>query len=696
MRMRFPPLRWCHTMMRVMALCVAVLAAQPATAQPVTVQSGEHGDFTRLVLDIGAARDWRLEGGDRQYRLILDPPATTYDIARVFDLIPRSRLADLTVAGGLALSLACPCAIAANRYRQRYLVLDIRAGADGLAQDIALPDTARLLVQAAAADRADAATGVAPVLPRPRPSPPADLQEAAQMMAAQLARAAAAGLLQPSPGNAITLTGAVPEPVPEPAPPPMKSTDPPLPGLPIRADIALDLVMPPGMSILRGGDQDGCTGAAIAMQGWSTGAELHAGLGALRSALFDARDQLQRDAVTALARHYLAFGFGAEAAFWLGQIDEAPPLLLALSGLVDDMLGPHFPPAPDPLACSDDELLWRYLDGAVDPALLTTEEAGRLQRATASLPAPLRDQIAPRVARALLTDGFDDAAHNLRDLLWRAGRLSAGALLRLDRDLGLDHAPPQEMRAALDLALRDAGGEAVAALAHAMAFDRAAGLPVDADRLTAAEAMLRENALDPATLPLWHEVVLAHAAVGDFDRMLAMLSSLQVPPEARDTALTALFDARLAAGDTPALFLLARSFGSVWQAEGSQAGRARVAAIAHLRDLGLTGAADALRAGQRVLILPAATIARPMPEDDLRMAWRAGDWPRIAAEATGPHRAMAERLLAGQDTGAARDPAQLASDLPLLSAQLADSRALRDTVAALLTAPAPRRAAVTE
>lgn len=679
-------------MMRVVALFGAVLATLPAVAQPVTVQSGEHRDFTRLVLDIGAARDWRLDGGDRQFRLILDPPATTYDIARVFDRIPRSRLADLAVAGGLALSLGCPCEIAASRYRQRYLVLDIREGAGRPAQEITLPDTARLLVQAAAAERTDVATGGAPVLPRPRPAPTADLQEAAQMMAAQLARAAAAGLLQPSPGHPISL----PRSVPEPAPPPMDSTDPPTPGLPIRADTALDLVLPPGLSILRAADRDGCSGAAIPLQDWSAGAEVHKGLGALRSALYDARDQVQHGAVTALARHYLAFGFGAEAAFWLGQIEDAPPLLLALSGLVDDRPGPHFALAPDLLGCSDDELLWRYLDGVVDPALLTPEEAGRLQRATASLPPPLRDQIAPRVARGLFADGFEGAAHNLRDMLWRGGQLSAGALLRLDRDLGLEHGPPQNQREALALALRDAGGEAVAALAHAMAFDREAGLPIDPDRLTAAEAMLRENVLGPATLPLWHEVVLAHAAVGDFDRMLAMLSSLQVPPEARDATLTALFDARLAAGDTPALFLLARSFGSVWQAEGSQAGRARVAAIAHLSELGLTGAADALRAGQKVLILPAATTARPMPEDDLRIAWRAGDWPRIAAEATGPHRALAERLLAGQDTGAARDQASLAGDLPLLSAQLADSRVLRDTVAALLSAPAPRRAAVTE
>ncbi|WP_439138819.1 hypothetical protein [Roseicyclus sp.] len=673
-----------------LALFCTSLGVGAVAAQTIAVQSGEHQGFTRLVLDIGATRNWQLEGGDRQYRLVLDPPAAAFAIGRVFDLIPRSRLADLSIDDGLVLALACDCEIDASRYQQRYLLLDIRPAATGSPPETILPDTARLLLPSSALDM----DGFVPnVAARPEQAP-IDLQEAGRLMAAQLARAAAAGLLQASEGRPMTDADPIAETRDGAAIDVPTSTiaenlgDPPLTTPPIRAETAFDRVMPTAISIAGPGDGSGCTGAPLDMREWSAGAVVFTGLGPLRAALFDERDQLQPTAVLALARHYLSFGFGAEAAFWLDQIDTPPRILHALAALVDDLPGPHFPPMPDALACGDEELLWRYLDGAFDPALLTGEEAGRLQRATASLPDALRDQIAPRIARALHRDGFDSAARNLRDMLWRGGRLSTGALLRLDRDLGIQNADPQATREALAMALRDAGGEGVAALAHAMAFDREAGMLQSVQHIAAAEAMLRESGIGPVTIPLWHELVLAHAATGDLDRMLVLLGAPQVASQDRDATLTALFGARLAVGDTPALFLLARTFGPVWHAEGSTAGRARVATIAHLRDLGLTGAAEALNAGQRMLILPADPLDTA-PADALRMAWQEANWSRIAEEAAAPHREVAARVLNGQIENAPLDAALLASDLPRLSSQLADSRALRAAVGALLAAPSP-------
>lgn len=659
-------------------------------AQPVTVQSGEHDGFTRLVLDIGATRDWQLEKGDRQYRLMLDPPVADFAIGAVFDRIARRRLSDLVVADGLVLSLACDCDIAASRYQQRYLVLDIRTATPSQAP--AFGDLGRSVPMTQAAVMATA------TLPMPRPAPTIDLEQAARIMAAQLARAAAQGLLQASEGR--PMTDADPLPMVGPLadmtmPPPPASaveiTDLVMLSLPIRAATALDGVIPATITMTETGHEPGCTGSALNIYDWPAGAAFYEGLGGLRVALFDARDQLQPRAVLALARHYLSFGFGAEAGFWLAQIDSAPPMLFALAALVDDLPGPHFPPEDDPLACGDEELLWRYLDGAFDPTRLTSEEAGRLQRTTASLPGPLRDLIAPRIARALHRDGFENEARNLRDHLWRGGRLSAGGLLRLDRDLGLSVSDPQEMRTALATALRDAGGEGVAALAHAMHFDRETGALPDPQHIAVAEAMLREHEISPATVPLWHELVLAHGATGDHDRMLSLLSAAQVTDQDRDATLTALFAARLAAADTPALFLLAHSFGPVWRAEGSAAGRARLAAIGQLHALGLDTAAQALRAGQRMLILPPMT-TEPAPDTALRLAWRDGNWQRIAADAHGAHRAVATRFLNAENVAAQGDMTQLANDLAGLSAQLADTRALRQTVGALLAAPAPIRA----
>lgn len=717
---------WVHSRRRliwraIVAGLFGLWGASTTLAQTVTVQSGEHAGFTRLVLDIGATRDWRLDAQGDRVRLVLDPPVDGFDITRVFDMIPQTRLAALAVDDGLELTLACECVVVPERFRDRYLVLDIRAGqrppapvaADEtpaqrpLAQQ--LPDMTRILLES----RGSVAQ---PVLSEPLGAEPlaaasltdVDLQAAARIMAEQLARASAAGLLDAAAGRPMSDADPLPATVvpPTASPPPPPEPDPasqaarpiliapPVPSVPIRAETAFDMAVPRVVAAVPSDVVGRCVGEAINIADWAMGATIQSGLGALRLALYDPRDQLQPEAVLALARHYLAFGFGAEAAFWLNQINNPPKTLLALSALVDEGPGPQFPPEPEFLGCSDSELLWRYLDGALISADLTLEEAGRLQRATVALPQALFDQIAPRVARALHADGFDNEARNLRDLLWRGGRIPSGALLWLDRDLGLSLTDDATAQTVLATALRDSAGDPVTAMAHAMAFDRDRGAPMNGERLDAAEALLREYGIGQITADLWQEIVLAQARRGDLDRLLGLLAERDIADATWNDTVTLLLADRLAAQDTATVFLVARLFGTRWQAEGSTAGRVQVAAIAYLREAGLGHAADDLRSGQRLLILPAPlTDAANSTQDDnadLRRAWQGGDWRRVAESASGAHRDIAARMLAtAPDNATTSNPDALVRDLGRLADHVADSQALRAEIAALLATSAP-------
>jgi hypothetical protein len=704
--------------LRWLAVVLAAVLPLSVAAQTIPVRSGEHDGFTRLVLDIGPDRQWRLEGEGPVRRLVLDPPVGGFAIGQVFDLIPRTRLAALAADDGLVLSLACPCDVAASRYQDRYLVLDIRPAAEGQprpdaapdpeaearrAAAAALPDMARLLTRPTgpdlrpgpAVDRDPAPAPGSDPGPDPgsgttAPAVAIDLDEAARIMAEQLARAAAAGLLDAAPGRPMAdadPADLAPPPPPPVTPAPVTSPAAQVPAsLPIRAETAIDAALHHALGAEPQQNRLACRGEAMLIGPPASGGGVQVGLGALRLALYDARDVLQRDAVLALAGHYLAHGFGAEAAFWLGQIDAPPPDLVALAGLVDGRPGPHFPPEPDATLCSDDEFLWRYLDGAFADTALTAEQAGRLQRATAALSPVLRDQLVPRVARALQADGHPDSARNLRDMLARGGRVAAPELLRLDLDLGLAGPGDPEARDALALALRDDGGDPVTAIAHALAFDREAGLPPDPVRLAAAEALLRENGGGADTPGLWQELILAQAARGDLGRVIELLAEPRVTPERRDAALTRLLADRLAAADTAALYLVARVHGADWQARGSEAGRLRVAVMAQLRSAGFPAAADALRAGQRVLTLPAGPGDAPTEAERLAAAWQAEDWQSLGALAGGPHRAIATRMAEGP---ASPPPSADPPDLPALAARLADSRALRAEIAALLAQPTP-------
>jgi len=705
---------WIRAAFAVLAL---LLTAGLALSQTIAVQSGEHAGFTRLVLDIGAGRDWSLSGEGETRQLALDPPVEGFAIARVFDLIPRTRLAALEAGEALTLMLACPCDIRATRHRERYLILDIAEADPAPAPDgrpaaseaetvrrqaaaESLPDMTRLLTGAGPAPAEPASQPRAPVTPTATDPGEIDMAEAARIMAEQLARAAASGLLEAAPGRPMSDADPIPaaeieppEPAPDPVvlqprtPPDLAEPAPPARGAPLRAETALDAALHRALRAGPQRNQLGCAGVELSLRDWSAGDAVQHGLGALRLALHDDRDQLQRDAALALARHYLAFGFGAEAAHWLGQIDMPPPDLMVIAALVDARDGPHFPPEPDPLICSEEELLWRYLDGALGAHPLSEEDAGRLQRATAALPIALRDQIAPRIARRLQADGHPLAARNLRDVLQRGGRLSQGAMVQLDRDLGFARAGDAATGAALEEALRVDGADPVGAMTHALAFDRESGLPGSEIRLDAAEALLREHGLGPETGALWQEVVLAHAGTGALDRIVEMLAAADAfPEERRDAALTALISDRVAAQDIATLYLLARLHGASWRAEGSEAGRARVGAIAQLREAGLGDAAERLRAGQRLLILPARPGGAPNAGDALRSAWQGGDWAGLAAAADGPHRGIARRMLAAEAEGSAAIP----MELPALAARIADSRDLRAEVAGLLAAPAPR------
>jgi hypothetical protein len=681
------------------------LRAMAVDAQTLTVRAGEHAGFSRLVLDIGADRDWRLDGEGEARRLTLSPPVDGFETGDVFRLVPRTRLAALEGGDTLDLQLGCDCPVEVTRHEGRYLVIDIHdpgyrpasdpatvpedaaaasddepeadavegglataAPPEPAAAAVADPVPAPAAAQLAGVSGASAPGGDAAALPdmtrllagpelgpaaAASPMSPAmsaamsattpaaggvDLETAAQIMAEQLARAAASGLLDSAPLRPFTDAdpGAASAPAEPVAPRPDAGLTGPGSGpaadLPLRAETAFDAALHRTQAAEPRQPRLTCPDTVLPIAEWSASDRFDDGLGQLRLALYDARDVLQRDAVLALARHYLRFGFGAEAADWLDRIPAPPAELQRIAALVDGRPAPVGASQDAPLICSDEDLVWHLLGGtlgsATQPgpqpggqlggqpggqaAALTEEVAGRLQRATAALPTALRDQVAPRVARRLHAEGHPNPARNLRDLLHRAGTLPETALLQLDIDLGLVPGGAEATRQALALALRDDGGDPLPAMAQAMGFDRGLGLVIPPERVEAAEALLRETGGTADAAPLWHETVMALGAARDLPRLIALLDRADLPEAARMATLTALFADRAAARDTATLYVLARLFGAGWTAEGAEAGRARVAAIAELRGAGLAGAADALRAGQRMLILPARPAA-PTP-----------------------------------------------------------------------------------
>lgn len=688
---------------RVLGGALAVMAGV-ASAQPAELRSGEHDGFSRLVLDIGAGRDWVLEGGEDRWTVVFDPALDGIDASGVFERISRDRIAEVGTDTGLSLGLSCACSVTAFRFDETLLVIDVAdlpPAPDG-------PDLSRDAPVPSADQGAGAATALQalpdwrpplPVVPPASARTPGDaapaapdisLDDAARIMGEQLARAAASGLLEAAGGRPLSDADPI-----RPDPPPDAARDPAgdmaAPAPPLRATTALEAdARPPLRAALPGAAPDpfACGHSDDLRLGWSDAARIDDGLGALRAALFDDRDRPVPGAARALSRHYLQFGFADEAIHWLDTLPAPSPPLQALARVIAGEETGHFPPIDNLSGCHDGEIFWRYLDGAVSLAD-HPQAVEAIERATAALPPVLRAHIGPRLARRLAGDGAQAAAHTVRDLLDLSGVISSAALLHLDLDLGIQ--PPGDAartRDRLAEAAASGGADPARAMAQLMRYDRLARRPPDPGRLTAAEALLRETG-GAAAVGLWHEVVLARVADGAIDDALIHLSgSIDLPRSAPEwqATFTAIIADRADASDTLALLVLARLHGETWTQTGSAAGRARIAAMAHLRAAGLSPAADMLRGGQRQLILPARPAADPSPGDRLRQAWLASDWDSLADSASDPHQAVALRMQRPPPPPAAPIPA-----LPEIAAAIADSRDLRATLDALLATPAPHR-----
>ena len=160
-RHRLPRVRQLAQWVVVLWLCFWPLAGAAQTAK---LLSGEHGAFTRLVVELPAASDWRLGRTDTGYEFaVVGPDQPRYDLSTVWSRISRNRLQALWAdpdTGTLQLTLRCQCHAFPYEFRPGMVVIDLRDGPapPGSVFEMAVGGSAPSAVQAAAATPDPAAT----------------------------------------------------------------------------------------------------------------------------------------------------------------------------------------------------------------------------------------------------------------------------------------------------------------------------------------------------------------------------------------------------------------------------------------------------------------------------------------------------------------------------------------------------------
>ncbi len=503
------------------ATTLLIWLSAPAFAETARVYSGEHDDFTRLVVELPDAADWTVGKTAMGYTFAArTDQQPTFDLSEVWDRIPKSRLQALRAdpeSGALQLTLACQCHVFPFEYRPGVIVLDIKPGPAPVQSAFELPfDTAAtdaVALPPATAKPAedydwldlartpDDAASVATDLPLRTGA--ASLAPLRVELLEEISRAAARGVID------MVLPG---------KPPDVPAVDNgELPWTQIRIGPPPDSNIP-GIAADAGElmpDGGACTSDdVLALPEWGAGKLPHDLMVEARAGLFGEFDVVDPGAVVHAVHLHLFLGFGAEAAQYLGMLTENDQpeeyaLLLSMARLVDGDPDPQSP-FLDMLACDGAAALWAALaHSELPPGQKVNTDA--VVRTFLGLPTHLRTSLGPLLAEKLQEHDDPEAARMVRNAVERTPYTPAATVDLLDASADL-HA-----------------GRTDAALAHAQ--DAAAEVGSGPDEIIAlVEAHFHEaQPLSPeiaTALQAFQEEVGAPESRADLLRALALAQVL--------------------------------------------------------------------------------------------------------------------------------------------------------------------------
>lgn len=428
------------------ALCLIV---SPAWAEQVTVRSGDHETFSRLVFDLPPDVRWDVIQDEDHVQIALDQKDIQFNLDNIFYFIPRTRILDVKEeAEGSSVRIKIASGTSANYFslEDGSLVLDVGTGFEktgrhakpSLKLGLNRPGGGPLAVFTPFYQRAPssfssirekeleleenmtASSGAS-----------AQLQDAELNLRYQIARAAAQGLIEmdlsisQSPeatpkikleANTETLTQVFP------------NEDQIFPMEAMTA-IDRDNLRIVGASHLGArclSDEE------LAISTWLGETPIFDQISHARGQLLGEFDEPSADAVEKFAKLYIAAGFGAEARALLDSMpvsENMLTILKSLAAIVDNDKLPLGSDIAKMTDCNTNAAFWGLLasDAPLSEGVANLTAA---KRAFSALPAHLRTHLGPRTIDRFLSLGAIDVADSIRSSLERApGTLDEAVIL---------------------------------------------------------------------------------------------------------------------------------------------------------------------------------------------------------------------------------------------------------------------------
>lgn len=603
-------------MIRSLAASLLVcLLAVPAFAQDIPVRSGEHGNFTRLALDIPADLVWRLEQVEAdQVTLHFERDGLRFDTSAVFDRIDQSRIRTLapSAAGdALQIDLSCPCVADAFTLQGRMLVLDILPGTF-----TPTPQTVEAPAEKPAQRRGETAglfdirvgqnPGIGPdpsgspllpsfmpmqreALTAPAPEPELEPGRFEQMLAEQLATAATDGLLKPAVRDhrrAAPIQDGHALPIGTLADPPGGAH------LPASVEAALAGRDPDDLQThVRIGGIACVSASDLDVASWGSETTLDELIPELRSRLYGEFDRLDEEIMLAMARAYINIGFGAEARALLDLAQgRNEPVLMALAAIVDgraDRTGVF----AGQTSCDGPAALWAVAGSTTLPESAQID-ANAVLRAFEELPLQLRELLGPNLATRLAEEGLPDAARGVISRLARATGDHSDDMRFSEARISQLEGAVEDAQALLGEIAARPGPNAAEAVAASIEIATEYGSPIGT-RMTDLSAAYSTELRDTDQGPdLWLANIRALAANAQYEEAFtALQENPEYPEETRAKAVTDSLEILTDHAADPSF--LKQTVGNPGRFDGLAEPAAALAVSGRLLQIGLPDAARA-------------------------------------------------------------------------------------------------------
>lgn len=515
-------------------LLVFLLVAPSALIAAVKVKSGEHADFSRLVLQFDASPTWvfgRVEGG---YELRVDVVGVEIDTSRIFALIPKTRITDVHISspGRVFIAVDCNCHGDAFEIRKGRLVIDIKDGgpSKNSAFEKELPSVThsnpvivkpKIMSASHPVDQMKSSDIPIEISPETndhttevRPPIPGlsnafqewkytNIEETEASLLKQLSLAAAGGMIvakdilpKPKPVTPVKAEHNV-----------AKKTEPPsvhdtLPkhsnGVPhMRIETAVDRGMsaiPPEKQLSVDGDT--CLTSELFSIESLDKMEMGGGLlNGLRMDLLQEFDVPNPEAVKKLAKTYLYHGFGAETLTLLDTINVDFPEAATMR-LLAEIMDNGFTKNPGLLMkqgeCATDVAMWAVLAKPRGSTMAGVETNAVLQTFS-NLPVHLRKHLGPPLAQRFLEADKVAAATMIRNIIARETEPHDTGFNLLQSQLHADRDQSQVAVEMLKATVQDGGPQTAQAVISLLETELDGGHPVDKTTAELAQALAYEH-----------------------------------------------------------------------------------------------------------------------------------------------------------------------------------------------------------